>query len=91
MQELNKVFKAAANEKRLLILKNLIHKDRLTLNEIAELINLSFKSTSKHLLLLESRGFVQRHTQGARVIYSISHFKEDDPRIQILKIIKGYK
>jgi len=88
MKNLSKLFKVLANEKRLLILKYLIRADLSTLEKISQKINLSYKSTSKHLLILEREGYLERKTQGARVFYSIPHFKTDDPHIQLLRMIK---
>ncbi len=48
-RELEKQLKALANRRRLAILKYLKSKREASVGDIAEEINLSFKSTSKHL------------------------------------------
>ena len=53
-----KIFKAIGNERRLLILKNLFTKKELTVGEISKLIELSFKSTSRHLTVLSDANLV---------------------------------
>ncbi len=67
-----KIFKALGNEGRLKILKLLADKKERTVSDITKHIGISFKSTSKHLIILDNLGFVQNSGKKARVFYSIS-------------------
>jgi len=67
-----KVFKAMGNERRFSILKYLFKKKELTVTEIAKLINLSFKSTSRHLAVLLSTDMVQYRQINLNRYFSIN-------------------
>lgn len=51
-KNLVKIFKAIGNERRFLILRYLITNKELTVGQISGLIKLSFKSASRHLVVL---------------------------------------
>lgn len=72
IKELEKVLKAVANRKRLEILKFLKNSDAASVGEIAEHIKLSFRSTSRHLSVLNKADIVQYERDGLNVNYSIS-------------------
>lgn len=72
MEKLTRLFKALANDRRIAILRLLSQDRALTMTAIAKRINLSFRSTSKHLLLLENVGMLARRQQGLKVYYSLS-------------------
>jgi ArsR family transcriptional regulator, virulence genes transcriptional regulator len=67
---------AMANEKRLLILCQLIDGER-SVNEIAELLDTRQSTVSQHLALLRKDGFVQARRQGQTQLYSL---KGEDAR-----------
>ena len=66
-----KVFKVLANQRRLKIMETLLKKERLSVSTISHQINLSFKSTSRHLTLLESAGLIEREQEGLFAFYKI--------------------
>ena len=68
LRELEKVYKALGARKRLEILKLLADGKELAVGDIAAAIHLSFKSTSKHLVLLRQVGFLERRQFG---LYSL--------------------
>lgn len=70
--ELEKILKALANRRRLLILKLIKSKKRATVSQISESIKLSFKSTSKHLAILYSAGFLEKEQISLNIYYSIT-------------------
>ena len=72
MKELEKQMKALANARRLAILKHLKAKRSASVGEIAEAIKLSFKATSKHLVILYAAGIVSKEQEMLTVNYSIS-------------------
>jgi len=67
-----KIFKGLGNKRRLMIVEFLLkRKGGVCLNAISHKINLSYRSTSKHLLLLESIGILERANRGRNVYYSV--------------------
>ena len=71
-RELERIFKAFANARRLSILSYLKRRKSATVGEIAEHIRLSFKSTSKHLIILRSAGILQFEQSSLEMHYQIS-------------------
>ena len=71
-RELERIFKAFANARRLSILSYLKRRKSATVGEIAEHIRLSFKSTSKHLIILRSAGILQFEQSSLEMHYRIS-------------------
>jgi DNA-binding transcriptional ArsR family regulator len=69
--ELERVLKALANRRRLMILVYLKSKKEATVGEIAHFISLSFKSTSKHLTILRAANLVEKDQQGLEVYYRL--------------------
>lgn len=84
MKEETRILKALANERRLKSLKILFSAGQLPVNEISNRLNLSFKSTSKHLLILERAGFLSRKQIETTVFYSIAKAK---PRTFLARIL----
>jgi DNA-binding transcriptional ArsR family regulator len=71
-KQLVKILKALANPRRFEILINLKKHRSLNVSAIAEKIDLSFRSTSKHLLKLEDAGLVERRHQSREVFYVLT-------------------
>ena len=69
MRELEKQLKALANHRRLMILKVLKSETRLSVGEIARRIKLSFKATSKHLVILYNANLVEKEQKNLTVCY----------------------
>ncbi|MEI8349417.1 MAG: metalloregulator ArsR/SmtB family transcription factor [Candidatus Omnitrophota bacterium] len=66
-----KLFKVLANPRRLRIMEILLGRERLSVSTISHQIDLSFKSTSRHLSLLETAGLIERKQEGLFAFYSI--------------------
>jgi ArsR family transcriptional regulator len=66
------VLKAVANIKRLQILQHLKRRKELTVEDISSAIHLSYRSTSKHLLLLQRARIINRIQKNRFAYYSIS-------------------
>jgi len=75
---------ACANETRLEILKLIKHKKYSSVGSVAKGVNLSIKSTSKHLLILHQAHIVKREREGAMIYYSLNR-----PLNEITKNIIG--
>lgn len=71
-KELEKILKVLASQRRLDIIRLLKQKRKIPLTDIAEKIKLSRKSTSKHLRILYSAGYLEREFIGLDVYYSLS-------------------
>lgn len=57
-KQAEKMYKMLANRRRLAIIKFLAKRSKATVSQVAAEINLSFKATSKHLLLLKNAGLI---------------------------------
>ena len=72
MKELEKNFKALANKRRLAILKYLKTKKEASVGDIAEKINLSLKSTSRHLGVLAAADILEKEQRSLQVFYRLA-------------------
>jgi predicted transcriptional regulator len=81
-----KIFKALGNENRLKIIKLLYPNNKLSVIEITDEINLSEKSTSKHLIQMANLNILENQGREGRVYYYI------DPKIdpKIKEIIENF-
>ena len=89
MGTLTKSFKAVANERRVRILRMLFKEGEMSVSQISRRINLSFKSTSRHLLRLEDVGLVKRRQDSLWVYYSINREGLNRYNRALLQLIKG--
>lgn len=85
MKDLEKILRALANRRRLVILKLLKEKHEVSVSDIASHLRLSFRSTSRHLATLRIAGVVDREQKGLAVYYRIS-----DDHHPVLKRILEY-
>ncbi|MEK7169718.1 MAG: metalloregulator ArsR/SmtB family transcription factor [Patescibacteria group bacterium] len=72
MKEYERVLKALANRRRLIIVARLKKRNEATVGDIAEYLNLSFKSTSKHLGVLSKSDILEKRQQGLEVFYFLN-------------------
>ena len=79
-KELEKTLKALANRRRIAILHILKNTKELTVGAIAEKINLSFKATSKHLVILSSVDVVEKEQRSTQFFYRISSIPNEAAR-----------
>lgn len=68
-KQAEKYYKMLANQRRLRIIKYLAKTQRATVKEIASEINLSFKATSKHLLLLKNANLLDSQQVNSKQYY----------------------
>jgi len=68
-KELDKVLKALANKRRVAILKYLKRVGQASVGEIADVIKLSFKATSKHLILLSNTDILDKEQESLTMYY----------------------
>lgn len=70
-KDFEKILKALANKRRLAVIKYLKKHKEATVGELAEAINLSFRSTSKHLGVLSVADIVEKEQRSLEVYYKI--------------------
>lgn len=80
-----KITNACGNEQRLEMLKFLRNKKKYaTVSSVSKNINLSVKSTSKHLQILHAAHIVKREREGVEIYYSLNR-----PLNDVMKVIIG--
>ena len=85
-KELEKILKALANKRRIMILKFIKKSGTASVGEIAETIKLSFKATSKHLMILFNASIVEKEQVSLTMLYSLP--KNHHPMVsKLLSII----
>ena len=68
-KELEKVLKALANKRRIAILKFIKKSGRASVGEVAGAIKLSFKATSKHLMILLNTDILNKEQESLTMFY----------------------
>jgi len=58
-KEVVKIFKAIGNERRLDILRRIAKSKQMSVGNLSEMMDLSFRSVSKHLSVLSGAGLVE--------------------------------
>lgn len=71
-KELERQLKALANSRRLAIIKFLLKNKKAKVGEVADAIKLSFKSTSRHLVLLANAGIIDSEKRSLEVHYRVA-------------------
>lgn len=71
-QNYEKVFKALGNSRRLDIIAYLLKHKEASVGDIANNIKLSFKATSKHLILLSTINILKKEQRNLLVFYYIN-------------------
>lgn len=72
MKQLERVLKALANKRRLVILQFLKRTVEASVGEISQEIGLSFKTTSKHLGILAGVDILEKEQRRLKVFYRLS-------------------
>jgi len=70
-KKLMKILKAVANENRFMILKNLRKSKELSVGDLAETIDLPFRTVSGDLSVLRKANLVQTRNHYSKRLYSI--------------------
>ncbi|KKQ64845.1 MAG: Transcriptional regulator, ArsR family [Candidatus Nomurabacteria bacterium GW2011_GWC2_41_8] len=85
-KELEKILKALANKRRIAILKFLKKSGPASVGEIAGAIKLSFKATSKHLMILANADILEKEQVSLTMLYSL--LKDNHPVVsKILSLV----
>jgi DNA-binding transcriptional ArsR family regulator len=72
IKSLEKILKVLANKRRLAIICYLKKKSEARVGDIADAINLSFTSTSKHLIQLFNADILDKNQKNLEVWYKLS-------------------
>ena len=72
-KKLVKILKAMGNERRLDILRRIVKGKKVSVGYLSEKMDLSFKSVSKHLMVLLNADLVEAEQVRFQRIYSISN------------------
>ena len=86
MKHHEKILKALANGRRLEILKYIKNKKEANVGDIASHIKLSFKSTSRHLAILQSVDILEKEQRNVTVFYSLNQQMNFLAKLVISKI-----
>ena len=82
--EAARFLKLLANEQRLLILCHLVENGEMTVNALADTVNLSQSALSQHLARLREDGLVKFRREAQTL-----HYRVADPRaVRLLKTLK---
>lgn len=71
-KELERTLKALANKRRIAILRFLKRKKEAPVGDIANVIHLSFRATSRHLITLLSADILDREQRSTEMHYRIA-------------------
>ena len=86
MRKAEKILKAFANRRRLAIVKYL-KEGEATVGEIAGEISLSFKSTSRHLAVLQAADILEREQRGLQAYYRLAPLQDSVVRAIINSLL----
>jgi len=70
-KELQRLLKAVANHRRIVILRHLQKEGEATVGDVARAVKLSFRATSRHLLTLAAVGIIESEQRSKEVYYRI--------------------
>lgn len=88
LANLEDVFKALANKKRLEALSLLLAYGEMSLQSLSKELDMPLKSASRNLVILKKTGFISAHTRNGRVIYEIDTTCDQDYIIALLVLVK---
>ncbi len=71
-REIEKILKALGNRRRLEIVAYLKRNKNVSVGDIAAVIHLSFRSTSRHLRILFAADILGKKQRGLEVLYSVA-------------------
>ncbi|OGE83511.1 MAG: hypothetical protein A3B10_03575 [Candidatus Doudnabacteria bacterium RIFCSPLOWO2_01_FULL_44_21] len=86
MKNTERILKALANRRRLAIVRYLRDRREASVGEIAEAIRLSFRATSKHLIILLAVDILEKDQRSLQMYYRLS---DDRPKLatQIITMV----
>jgi DNA-binding transcriptional ArsR family regulator len=86
MKDSERILKALANKRRLAIVRYLRNHREASVAEIAEAIRLSFRATSKHLIILSAADILEKEQRSLHMFYSLA---SDIPKLasQVISLV----
>lgn len=85
-RELERIVKGFSNHRRIQMLALLERKPELSLVEMAELLNINFKTASEHLRRLAYAGLVMKRNEGNFVRHALS--RRGETILKFLRILE---
>ena len=70
-KQLERILKALANRRRIMILKFIKKSGPSSVGDISNAIKLSFKATSKHLMLMSNADILEKQQVSLTMLYSL--------------------
>ena len=84
VNDLVRLFKAVANKRRVEILRLLLTEGEKNVSEVAQRLEISFVSASRHLLQLERVGLLKNYQKSLWVYYSVN----DGPSSEVKALLQ---
>ena len=72
------IFKALANINRVKIVGLLAHRETMNVTDIAAVLDISLKATSKHLIILDNLDVLSSRGKDSRVFYALNRAMPKD-------------
>lgn len=88
LTDLEDVFKALANSKRLEALSIILASGEMGLQEISDLLDMPLKTTSRNMMILKRSGFLHGKTKDGKLIYEINTASGEDYILTLLVLVK---
>jgi|GEM_PF-1685583 len=88
LTDLEDVFKALANSKRLEALSLILSSGEMSLQEISERLDMPLKTTSRNMVILKKAGFLRGKTKDGKLIYEINTARGEEYILTLLVLVK---
>ena len=88
LTNLEEIFKALANEKRLEALSLLLAEGEMSLQSLSSELRIPLKTASRNLGILRRAGFVSARREDGRIVYEINTATDEEYIITLLVLVK---
>lgn len=88
LTDLEDVFTALANSKRLEALSLILSSGEMGLQEISDHLDMPLKTASRNMMLLKKAGFLHGKTKEGKLIYEINTASGEDYILTLLVLVK---
>jgi len=88
LEDLENLFKALANRKRLEALSILLTEGKANLQSLSDELEIPLKTASRNLAILKKAGFLVARTEKGRVVYEINTSDKNNNIITLLVLVK---
>jgi len=88
LTDLEDVFKALANSKRLEALLLILSSGEMSLQEISDHLEIPLKTASRNMMILKKAGFLHGKTKDGKLVYEINTASNEDYILTLLVLVK---